>query len=99
VGKTENRVKILKKKTGKTGKTRASFSCQGNTGRWCGAGINNKSLMFKKSTNDLLGWVVEKIGIVPGTVAPSFGSKKEQVTARHQYIIPDVAGNIISSCC
>ena len=47
--------------------------------------------MFQKSTNTLLGWVVEKIGGIPGTVAPSFGSKKEQVTARHQYIIPDVA--------
>ncbi|MEI8331456.1 MAG: hypothetical protein WCF90_07390 [Methanomicrobiales archaeon] len=34
---------------------------------------------------------MEKIGGIPGTVAPSFGSKKEQVTARHQYIIPDVA--------
>ena len=35
---------------------------------------------------------MDKIGDIPGTVAPSFGSKKEQVTARHQYIIPDVAG-------
>jgi len=69
------------------------------TGMWCRAGMNNKSLMFQKSTNDLLGWVVEKIGGIPGTVAPSFGSKKEQVTARHQYIIPDAVGNILSSCC
>lgn len=37
--------------------------------------------MFQRSTNDLLGWVVEKNGDIPGTVAPSFGSKKEQVTA------------------
>jgi hypothetical protein len=53
--------------------------------------------MFQKSTNTLIGWVVEKIGGIPGTVAPSFGSKKEQVTARHQYIIPDVARNVLSS--
>jgi hypothetical protein len=38
--------------------------------------INDKSLMSRKSTNDLLGWVVGKIGDIPGTVAPSFGSKR-----------------------
>jgi hypothetical protein len=42
-------------------------------------GPQDKSLMYQKSTNDLLGWVVEKIGDIPGTVAPSFGSKKSRL--------------------
>jgi hypothetical protein len=55
--------------------------------------INDKSLMFQKSTNNLLGWVVEKIGDIPGTVAPSFGSKKAGYCS-YQFIIPDVVWKI-----
>jgi hypothetical protein len=30
--------------------------------------------MFKKCTNDLLGWVVEVFWVIPGAIAPSFDS-------------------------
>ncbi len=51
--------------------------------------MNNKSLMFQKSTNYILGWIVEKIGDIPGTVAPSFGSCLADY-CRFQFIIPGV---------
>ena len=59
----------------KFGKTR-TFLLQVYYLEWMRCRINDKSLMSRKSTNDLLGWVVEKIGEIPGTVAPSFGSKR-----------------------
>ncbi len=40
----------------------------------------DKSLMFQKCTNNLLGWDMDECGVSPGAIAPSFGSF-EQVTA------------------
>jgi len=50
----------------------------------------DKSLMFQKCTNNLLGWVVEVFRGVPGTVAPSFGPITAGI-CRYQLIIPDVS--------